>query len=69
MICYKNNSNQRVRNMPKLIKLNKYGTLALSIPKSIVEATGLKQGDNVEVKIKSVDPLIIAFTKSKPIEW
>ena len=55
--------------MPKLIKLNKYGTLALSIPKSIVDSTGLKQGDNMEVKIKSIDPLIIAIIKPKQIEW
>lgn len=69
MILFKTIIKSSVRNMPKLIKLNKYGTLALTIPKSIVEATGLKQGDSIDVKIKSIDPLIIAVIKNKQIEW
>lgn len=55
--------------MPKLIKLNNYGTLGISIPKAICETTGLKPGDEITMEIKSIDPIIIAFRKNKKIEW
>ena len=55
--------------MPQIIKLNKYGTLAISIPKAIVDMTKLKQGDVLDLEMKSIDPLIIALKKRKPIEW
>lgn len=54
--------------MPKLIRLNKYGTLGISIPKAIVDATDLKAGDNIEMKIKQTNPdVIIALRRPKPI--
>jgi len=49
--------------MPKLIKLNKYGTLALSIPKSIVDSTGLKAGDIIKIEIKNTAPLVLKLEK------
>jgi bifunctional DNA-binding transcriptional regulator/antitoxin component of YhaV-PrlF toxin-antitoxin module len=45
--------------MGKLIKLNKSGTLGISIPKSIVSATGLNAGDVVEIKIEQTNPEVI----------
>jgi len=56
--------------MPKLIKLNKFGTLALSIPKSICEATGLLAGDQIEMKIEQTIPeVIIKFRKVSKEKW
>jgi len=55
--------------MPKLIKLNKFGTLAITIPKSMVESLNLQAGDDIKMEIKSVDPVIIAFKKNEPIKW
>jgi bifunctional DNA-binding transcriptional regulator/antitoxin component of YhaV-PrlF toxin-antitoxin module len=56
--------------MPKLIRLNKYGTLALSIPKAIVEATGLNVGDIIEMKIEQTNPeVIIKFRKTNKEKW
>jgi antitoxin component of MazEF toxin-antitoxin module len=49
--------------MPKLIKLNKYGTLALTIPKSIVDATNLKAGDLIKIEIKNTTPLVLKLEK------
>ena len=55
--------------MPILIKLNNYGSLGVTIPKPIVETLKLKAGDKVDMEIKSIDPVVIAFKKMKPIEW
>ena len=55
--------------MPKLIKLNSFGTLAITIPKSICESLNLKAGDDITMEIKSVDPVIIAFRKNAEIKW
>lgn len=51
----------------KLIKLNAFGSLGLTIPKAIVESTGLKPGDDIQIEIKQADPLILALKKSEPI--
>jgi AbrB family looped-hinge helix DNA binding protein len=55
--------------MPKLIKLNSFGTLAITIPKSICESLNLKAGDDVKIEIKSTSPVILGFQKLEPIKW
>ena len=55
--------------MPKLIKLNKFGTLAITIPKSICESLKLQAGDDMTLEIKSADPIIIGLRKNEPIKW
>jgi antitoxin component of MazEF toxin-antitoxin module len=55
--------------MPKLIRLNKFGTLAITIPKSIALSTKLKAGDDITMELKSVEPVIIALRKNEPVKW
>lgn len=55
--------------MPKLIKLNKYGTLGITIPKSICDSLKLQPGDDIQIEIKSAEPVVLAFKKIEPIKW
>lgn len=55
--------------MPKLIKLNKFGTLAVTIPKSVVQSTGLVVGDSIQIEVKNINPLILALKKNEEIKW
>lgn len=55
--------------MPKLIRLNKYGTLGITIPKAIADSLKLKAGDDIQMEIKSIEPMVIALKKNEPIKW
>ena len=55
--------------MVKLRKLNNQGTLGVSIPKSVISATSMAEGDDFVVEIKSVKPLVLALLRVEKIEW
>jgi len=55
--------------MVKLRRLNNKGTLGLSIPKSVITAARMKEGEDFIVEMKSVKPLVLALRRVEKIEW
>lgn len=55
--------------MVKLRKLNNKGTLGLTIPKSVITAARMAEGDKFVVEVKAVKPLVLALRRIEPIRF
>ncbi len=54
--------------MPRLIKLNKFGSLSVVIPIGIVRSAKLQAGEEMDFELMNAKPLVLKLKRKEELE-